>query len=416
MGLLFSQPIEVSPRKWLLVPAGIKVREFEGRAYFAFEAAEHGWGVIFGAGVFGDRSEFPSGILLEANVAPDAKFDLASDETGALVAKIGTEGEATGNPRYDLYRPELRGIFEKRVERLKAEHGPFILLNTKFSFANGFFSVEGRLDKMRRRQRLRSAEQESELRDRVTYHQAGFDKFMELVDELSHRFPTHSVVIRPHPYEQIEPWQQKAVSLPNVKAIREGSAAGWILASEACIHTNCTTGVEAYLLGKDSISYRPLRDARFDQVLPNALSVEAFNAESVVELVAAALDGEPIVDAEAAAQKAELARRCIPNVEGECASEKILDALRAVDAPEVALSYGASRMNALEEAVRRNVRLLQSLVEGGEQGRRSRHWERKSDGVNKTELLDWLAAVQGVTGRFGGVKIAQMKQKVFCVY
>jgi hypothetical protein len=78
------------------------------------------------------------------------------------------------------------------------------------------------------------------------------------------RFPQHRVVLRPHPGEQLRLWRDVAQTLPHVTVIREGAAAPWILASEALIHTNCTTGVEAFALGKPAICLRPAEPPEMD--------------------------------------------------------------------------------------------------------------------------------------------------------
>ena len=61
--------VYVSPRRWLYMRITIKPREFDGGAMLAFEAAERGWGVIFGKDIyFGDA--FPRGVLFEKGVMP----------------------------------------------------------------------------------------------------------------------------------------------------------------------------------------------------------------------------------------------------------------------------------------------------------------------------------------------------------
>jgi surface carbohydrate biosynthesis protein len=419
MKFAVSRRIDVSPRRWLLLPVGIKVREFDGHAHFAFEAVERGWGVILGSGVRKHKSDFPEGVLIEANVAPDSCFWWQRTPQDELVGRIDRDGEnmtATGNPRFDLHRADRRAIFDERVRKIRKAHAPFLLINTKYSFYNGYFTVESRLDKMRSRGRLQNSEQEQEVRERVAYHKAGFEKFMELTDLVAERFPTHTIVIRPHPYERIEPWQEKAATLPNVKVIREGSVAAWILASEVCIHNNCTTGVEAYFLDRPAISYRPVSDPRFDPYLPNVLSVEAYTIEALFDLVATAAEGGPLMTVTDASAKVEAARRLIPNIEGKLACERILDQLDTAAVKERELSYSVGRLKVLKRALHREVRSLKVALEGGERARRLRYWQDRSEGATKTELLDFLKAAQRVTGRFKRVRVDQLGDGIFCLY
>ena len=142
--------------------------------------------------------------------------------------------------------------------------------------------------------KVNTSEQEAEALGQIDFHRTGFHKFMELMDEVSRQFPQYTVVVRPHPSERHDAYKAKAATLPNVKVICEGNVVEWILASDACVHNNCTTGVESYLLGKPAISYRPLCDPKFDLYLPNALSAEAFDLDTVMDLLDKTLRGEAI--------------------------------------------------------------------------------------------------------------------------
>ena len=69
---LLSRRIEVSPRRWILLPIGfaLKQREFDGNALLAFEAAERGWGTILGHKAIRYRTDLPCGMHIEKNIAP----------------------------------------------------------------------------------------------------------------------------------------------------------------------------------------------------------------------------------------------------------------------------------------------------------------------------------------------------------
>src|SRR6478672_1642895 len=65
IGLGSWRRLDVSPRRWMLMPMEYKVREFEGTAMLALEAAERGWGVIFGSKIIRSRPNLPRGIIIE---------------------------------------------------------------------------------------------------------------------------------------------------------------------------------------------------------------------------------------------------------------------------------------------------------------------------------------------------------------
>ena len=79
---------------------------------------------------------------------------------------------------------------------------------------------------------------------------------MQLIPVLSKEFGDHTIIVRPHPSENHEPWVEISEDLPNVKVLYEGSINEWALAADVVIFNNCTTGVEAFLLERPVISYR----------------------------------------------------------------------------------------------------------------------------------------------------------------
>jgi hypothetical protein len=66
-----------------------------------------------------------------------------------------------------------------------------------------------------------------------------------------------SLILRPHPEENLEPYLQSMDHNPNLTVIRQGSVIPWILASTHIFHTDCTTAIEAAFLGFQPISLLP---------------------------------------------------------------------------------------------------------------------------------------------------------------
>jgi surface carbohydrate biosynthesis protein len=457
--------VELSPRRWILSPIAIKARDLDGNALLAFAAAERGFGVLLGNAKLKSKPYTPRGFVIEKNLRPgkatqlvsesrargqkigawcdegliykdvetykrlkfdrqsyelvDAYFTWGKNQADDLVERLGCSGDKiriTGNPRFDVHRPDFRGVFAERTDRIKRRYGRYILVNTKFSTFNGFAGSEKNVSGMRARGMLHTAEHEAEAKGLTDFQGLVFAGFMQLIEELSRRFPDDTIVVRPHPSEDHAPWHAKAATLPNVEVVYEGNVAEWILASEICIHNNCTTGVEAYLLGKPAISYRPTSDPRFDLYLPNALSNEAFTLEQLLQMTAAVLNGEAIPGGKDATASAETARHFIANIEGKWACDNILDALDEVDLPQVPMSFGASRLEQIGAGVRRCLRPLKriGLLRGATS--RDRFAKQKFDGLRRGELVNVLKSAQKATGRFGGVQVAELEEDVLCIY
>jgi len=457
--------IELSPRRWLISPVAIKARDLDGNALLAFAAAERGWGMVLGTSRLKTRPYIPCGLVLEKslsigkaaeNIAEwrsaghklaawceegliykdvetyrrlkferpaydlvDRYFTWGKHQADDLVGKLGCNPDKlriTGNPRFDLHRPDLRAVFADRVENIRQRYGRFILVNTKFSTFNGFAKSGRNIPVMRARGMLQTEEHEAEARGLNDFQGSVFRSFMELIEQLPQRFPDYTVVVRPHPSENHEPWHAKAATLPNVEVVYEGNVAAWILASEICIHNNCTTGVEAYLMDKPTISYRPTCDPRFDLFLPNALSGEAFELEQMLDMIAAALNGGVISNGKDTTASAESARYFIANVDGKWACDAILDALDDADLPEMPMSHSVSRLQQVGAGLRRYLRPMKRFGRRREKNLRDRFTKQKFDGMAQAELRAFLKAAQKTTGRFKNVQIAELEKDVLCIY
>ena len=456
--------VEISPRRWLSVRVSIKPREFDGAAILAFEAAERGWGVILSRKHPKEPDVSPS-IVVEKAISPGRWEDLSAlansgqkvtalceegliyssveeygrrriepktfallelffswgpSHTRDLVERLGCDPHKimpTGNPQFDLHRPELRGVFSRKVADIRRKHGPYILVTTKFSRYNSISSdFEEKVAGAWQAGILSMPEHEREMRGLREFHRIGFEKFAELAHELSRRHPDFKIIIRPHPSENHDRWKAATAGLPNVKIAFEGNVIEWIIGSAISIHNNCTTGVEAFFLDKPTISYRPIVDERFDMYLPNSLSSQTFDLEQTCELVSAALRGESITDAASASKRSEVARDFLTNADGKLACERMMDALDSIDVPEKPLSTLAYWFDDLVSAQRLSRVRLSGLLASGEGGSRRRFQTQKFDGLYRSELLQLLRAVQKMTGRFGGIEVEKLAEHVLCVH
>jgi len=336
----------------LIIPVENQVRELDAKILLSCIAAERGFPVIMGSRgyVHFKMATMPRGIYLaksmrtlsnkmfrilrqlgheiiawdeEALVHPPAEtyFTLRlSPVTVPLVSHMIAWGQENadllrqfpalpetipihiiGNPRGDMLRPELRGYFDDQVEQLKEQYGDFILINTNFSDVNPFIPSVGlfmpesgngdvpRFGQAGKGMRLEFA---TGLRD---HKQAILDDFMEMVPALQRSFPDQMIVIRPHPSEKYDIYNELAARYKNVKVDNSGNIIPWLLACEAMVHNGCTTGVEAYLLRVPAISYLTTLNEYYDyefQGLPTKLSHQCFSFDDLKQTLGKILTGE----------------------------------------------------------------------------------------------------------------------------
>lgn len=368
--------------RWLLLPIETKARELDANILLACFAAEAGYGVIMGQNIYlDDLLEYlPRGIYLAKGMSTSKSQSriikhikelgyeyTCLDEEGLVYEKeayfryraslqnleevkvffawgkkhatnilekfpqFANKIVITGNPRVDLWRPELREYFNDKVAKIRMNYGPYILIASNFASANFFHKFDFVLNQRKKEGTVRSFEDEEYLKERYHYKLKLFKKFLELIRILSKTFPNHKIIIRPHPAEKHEVWEKTAERLSNVKVIYEGSATPWILGADVLIHNSCTTGIEAFLLDKPVFSYRPYTSQRFDSYLPIAVSHNVFNTDSLVKLLKEAILNRNYQSFKDKKRIRSILAEHIASLDGIFASEMIVNALAKID-------------------------------------------------------------------------------------
>ncbi|MFU8831383.1 MAG: surface carbohydrate biosynthesis protein, partial [Wenzhouxiangella sp.] len=276
----------------LIIPCETRSREFDAKLLLALVAANRGIEVFIGAKKLVDNrlDRFPPGVYLGKGLGDRARIGLRLalacghelalwDEEGlvwsspevywhtkihgpnlALPGQMLAWGEANaaawrmhpqwadaplavvGNPRMDLLRPRLRGLYQAEVEELNRRHGRFVLINTNFSRVNNYQPRQNRHLKWLREHKP------DDPRGGFARHKLNlFEAFLEMLPQLCQARPQTRFVLRPHPSEAMAVWQSIAAEIPNLIVERDGGIVPWLLAADAVIHNGCTTAVEAWM-------------------------------------------------------------------------------------------------------------------------------------------------------------------------
>jgi surface carbohydrate biosynthesis protein len=437
--------------KRLFVPIETKVREFHGKLFFSLTAAEKGFEVILGGQqeMHAHIAQWAPGIYLDKSIAETKRswcrysrslgnvmcswdeeglvvfneedyfrlricrevfdqtryfFAWGPSEAGAITRRIqeasGTV-QATGNPRFDMLRPELRGFYHEAAAALKERFGRLLLVNTNFAFAN-FFLGEEKVKEVYRAYSI--SEDPSFFSGWEKAQRASFDLFRAMLPILRERFPEHTLIIRPHPSERYDPWQELARQLPQVFVHGEGNVYEWILASEALIHFNCTTGIEAFFLGIPAISLRQPGHEAFHQPLPNHLSHICNDIDSLVQLLEAIIrQGASFPRLLDEAPRRELAEHYISGMQGDFASARIVALLEQLE------PYGTPFVDASEPPVplmKRAWRQVLRLVRRPNPADLA-YAQQKFPGLTLAEVEDCVDRFSRLTGRFQSIRVQQ---------
>ena len=331
-------------KKWVNIRIETKSREFLSKTLIAYDLVQNGYGVvitnkfgidgtIFPKGAYLINSLFANGYRYIQNLKSFGHKVLFLDEEGLvyinenryvsrvdprslkLIDRVCCFGDdqariirenfpedaskvvVTGNPRMNLLNEYLRPILFKDVQSVGSGHKNYILVVSNFSIANlegGGSTLEEKRKITANLLNVMGVNQKEEFNDHFDYIYATMHKMMDLIVALSKRFPNETIIVRPHPSEDVTTWQKFAEPLPNVEVIREGTMNPWLLNADLVLENNCTSAIESMFMHVPCISYRPMTDPRFDQPLPNLLSKNVFTEEEAVSIVEKILSGSEV--------------------------------------------------------------------------------------------------------------------------
>lgn len=308
----------------------------------------------------------------------------------------------SGNPRVDLLRGEMLPLYRSEAARLRREHGPFALFNTNFSFVN-HFKAGGRPPKIAGN----SYDGDAYLRFKsaVDAHKLQlFDAFQAGLPGLAEAIRPHRLVIRPHPSENRSAWVAAAQGLDNVSVIHEGAVVKWLLAAGCLIHNGCTSAVEASVLRRPVLAFRPVEDPELDFELPNSLSENFGDIAGLGARARDILDRQG--DAEMEVGHSDLLKRNVAALDGPFACERIVEALGQLgdgrrSGPRLS-TYGKFALRAATRAL----------------SAEKRRYERHKTGVEEVSVEKIASRAQAMgqaLGRFQGMTFAAHKPGVVVI-
>jgi surface carbohydrate biosynthesis protein len=246
-----------------------------------------------------------------------------------------------GNPRTDMLRPEMRSFYQEEVAALRHRYGDFILINTNFNHVNAFgadmnlfrpVDKPGDLARFGRAARGMSREYAQGLWD---HKHAVFKTFQQLIPKLDAAFPDLNIIIRPHPTEQHDVYNDIAARCSRVHVTNESNVVPWILATRVVLHNGCTTGVEAYVMDVPAISYRESVSEKYDNGfyrLPHALSHQCYNFDQLQTMLRQIFSGE--LGAADGYERQAIVAHHLASQTGPLACEKMVDVLVSLAADQ----------------------------------------------------------------------------------
>ncbi|MGE3591196.1 MAG: surface carbohydrate biosynthesis protein [Arcobacter sp.] len=371
-------------KKFLYLPIESKVREFDAKVLIALEAVKNDYIVIIGSKSMIRYMKFlPKGIFIykDSSSIMEEKFRkirsyghkvVVHDEEGFVqmnwddyrktridfdtlkyIDKYLCWGNEqfkaieksknsinknlnivkVGHPRIDLLKNPIRNYNFN-----KSNNSKVILVNTKLAEYNHRQGENAWIDIMKNHKMLQDESFIKLKMDQVSYKKSLMECYINLINSISGKYKDCKIILRPHPVENIDKWKELTNNLENVTVTNEKPIGYWIHQSDVVIHTGCTTALEAFIMDKPVITFKPIDDKRFEVPLPDSISLKATNEDQCVELIGRLIDNDYNYDAYKKNGN-EILSKNIESLEGEFAYQKIVKELNKLEVQPVNFSF-----------------------------------------------------------------------------
>lgn len=193
-------------------------------------------------------------------------------------------GLVTGCPRFDLAHAPYRADRQARDTH--------VLVNTNFPVVNpahadasgGASRDDAAIDADALRSVGFAPDDIADLAQNVRDVMA---RMIETLGELARARPHRQFVLRPHPFERLTTYETAFAGFPNVRVERTGTAMEALAGADCLLHVNCTTAIEACLVGVPPISLDFINTQRLRAMaqLPGEISHSANGLAQTLALI-----------------------------------------------------------------------------------------------------------------------------------
>ncbi|MEQ9447789.1 MAG: hypothetical protein RLN70_02665, partial [Rhodospirillaceae bacterium] len=101
----------------------------------------------------------------------------------------------------------------------------------------------------------------------VMWEKQNFEAFESLLRWVLENLPSYDVVVRPHPSERGDYWYNLLNGVARAHVVERTDPHPWIRGSELVVHTGCTTGLEAAVLGAPAVNLLPSDHPSWDRIV-----------------------------------------------------------------------------------------------------------------------------------------------------
>jgi hypothetical protein len=273
--------------------------------------------------------------------------------------------------------------------RLTDRYGEYVLINTNFAMGNP-------IRRKKQFSKISEIYPDRDLDSEERHYSRVLHLFAEFAIRVSNEVSGTDVIVRPHPGEDHSTYKKAFQHFDDIRVEHEGSARPWISGARCVIHYDCTTGIEAALMGTPVLSYQPI-DLPDLETLPLLVSDERTSRDGAISWVTEA----------ATRHEHSLSEDQESGLEKYFSNVNELAAPRICDVVDELVSGGTRKINYETDVQTKLKRKIKSSRTGayaedtydavrelvsGEKYRQQRRKERqKFPGLGEKEISEWIS-------------------------
>lgn len=182
----------------------------------------------------------------------------------------------TGVPRTDFYHQDFSSSTEPPLDR------DYILLPTNYPIVNSNF--ESTQTEIKNAQKVQLAS-DSIWKERTKALEVAWQRAMAVYEKLLQNHPHQFFVIRPHPFESTTCYEERFAPYANVMIILDDRLHEWLNHAKLILHLNCSTGLEAAMLGNINLSFDWMQNDLVKMPIVDQCSIKISSPEELDQVV-----------------------------------------------------------------------------------------------------------------------------------
>ncbi len=175
----------------------------------------------------------------------------------------------TGNARTDLLVASGRVRFAAEAEAIRKETGPYVLFNSNRALDDSIWNSHEHFMKIQLLAGAVNPDDEESVKrfeQQFVFERHNAKAFIDALHACLRDISTHRIVVRPHPVERPDFWMDMGRQYPRLHVADNTDHIPWIMAADAVVHTNSTTGLEAALLERPTVNLVPNMEGHWENL------------------------------------------------------------------------------------------------------------------------------------------------------